>query len=130
MPVPRFVLGKIDMVSVTCARCKAVLPRGDFVSKHATSCPVDCPHGCGERIGAGAYEAHKRTCTGRGTRCTAADSLHCPWEGPQVQLAAHTATCPYVLLAPLLIQINEQLTTLSARMDVIERHIGINAAPS
>jgi hypothetical protein len=104
------VLNMLFRLPVKCTNCAITMPRGEF-DGHKLKCPILCPHGCGETITRSTLDVHARVCMQKIVPCTSAD-LGCSVMVPAGQLGEHKKVCQWVLAAPLVSPLINDISNL------------------
>lgn len=88
--------------SLQCPYCRQrLLPLHEqcFLDRQLRDRPAECGNGCGAKgLTVGTVERHETLCAKRARQCRYAE-FGCWWLGMEIDEAAHTATCPYAVVA-------------------------------
>jgi len=99
-PVPKFILNLLESFKVKCPSCNEGIERR-LITDHISKCAVLCEL-CGQKIRPIDKQNHDQNdCGGVAIHCPAKDK-YCSWNGLRKDLAEHSKTCQFALMAPVI----------------------------
>eukprot|EP00727_Mastigamoeba_balamuthi_P007480 m51a1_g3352 hypothetical protein (259) ;mRNA; r:413512-414531 len=91
LPVPRFILNKLNAIPVLCSACNKRFERKAFL------------------------DDHRNTCESRAVACDA-ESLGCTWRGKCSERQAHAGGCVLCRIMPAIAALNARVSGLEAQL--------------